>query len=101
MENKIKLETATTFHLPKDEQTKLYTYLALAQYCYLRKPNYNEGILLKYLYKDIRKFLYETQSLCEQQPNNHTLNRIHTFFDNHHKHLKMIIEDTNKAKEST
>lgn len=36
MEQKIKLESATTFQLPKEEQRVMYTYLALAQYSYMR-----------------------------------------------------------------
>ncbi len=92
MEQNIKLETTTTFHLPLDELKRLYTYLALAQYSYLRKPNYNEAALLNMLFKDFKKFLVESQSLCEQQPNNYQLNRIHLFFDAHYYRLKQVVE---------
>lgn len=87
------MEAVTKFHLPKDEQRRLYLYLALAQYGYLRKPNYDEKKLLKLLNSDVRKMLLEVQQLTQEQPNNHNLNKIRQFFDNHHKHLKDIVRE--------
>lgn len=93
MEQKIKLESATTFHLPREEQRIMFTYLALAQYSYMRKPNYNENALLKMLCIDLKKLLLESQRLSEKDPNNHQLNRMRSFFDNHYKQLKKVLDE--------
>ncbi len=88
--HKIRLTTSNTFNLESDEIERLYIYLALFQYRYLRVPDYNEKLLIDHLQKDFKKFYIELQTQCESQPNNLTLNRIRTFFDLHHKHLKEL-----------
>ena len=91
-QHEIKLETAVAYHLPLEELEKMYTLMALAKYNYLRRPNYNEDTLLKLFQSDIKKLLAETQTLMEQMPNNHSLHKILSFFDNHCKNLKRIAE---------
>ena len=90
--DKIRLITVNSFDLPEEELKKLYTYLALFQYRYLRIPEYNEKALLIKFHREIKKFLVGSKELMEKDQNNHTLHQITTFFDNHHKHLSKIIE---------
>ena len=91
---KITFETTMTpmYQMPLGELRTLYVYLALAQYTCLRRPDYNEATLLKQLGTDIKKFLVETQNLCEKFPNNHILNKVQLFFSNHHINLSHVLE---------
>lgn len=87
---KFKMETATTFQLPNDELLKLYTLMALSHYGYLRKPNYNQDVLLKQLKLDLAKFITETNTLLAKEPNNHNLHRINHLLTHHITQLNRI-----------
>ncbi len=88
--HKVRLTTSNTFDLEREEMKRLYIYLSLFQYRYLRIPDYRERLLFESLEKDFRKFYIEMQTQTERDPNNLTLNRIRAFFDNHYKHIKEI-----------
>ncbi len=88
--HKVRLTTSNTFVLESEEVKRLYTYLALFQYRYLRIPDYKEHLLFESLEKDFKKFYIEMQNQTERDPNNLTLNRILAFFDTHYKHIKKI-----------
>ncbi len=93
---RIKLTTFNTFDMERDEIKRLYTYLSLFQYRWLRVPDYRERILIERLEKDFKGYYVEMQKQTEREPNNLALNRIRAFFDVHHKHLKEL---TNEYKE--
>ncbi|MFI3331979.1 MAG: hypothetical protein SNI51_03630 [Rikenellaceae bacterium] len=94
--HKVRLTTSNTFDLERDEVKRLYIYLSLFQYRRLRTPDYREQPLLETLEKDFKKYHLEMQRQCEQDPNNLILSRIRSFFDNHHKKLKGIVEEGNE-----
>ncbi|MFI3292883.1 MAG: hypothetical protein SNG27_05095 [Rikenellaceae bacterium] len=91
--HKVRLTTSNTFVLEQDEIKRLYIYLSLFQYRSLRIPNYNEQKLIETLDKDFKKFCIELQNQAERDPNNLIINKMRTFFDNHHKKLKEILDD--------
>ncbi|MFR9531219.1 MAG: hypothetical protein SNH05_07635 [Rikenellaceae bacterium] len=43
--HKVRLTTSNTFVLEREEIKRLYTYLSLFQYRYLRIPDYRENLL--------------------------------------------------------
>ena len=88
--HKVRLSTSSTFDLEQAEIKRLYIYLSLFQYRYLRIPDYKEQLLIDTLEKDLKKYLVEMQIQCEKDPNNLTLNKIRTFFDLHYSKLKSI-----------
>lgn len=90
--HKVRLTTTSTFDLEQNEIEKLYIYLSLFQYRYLRIPDYHEHVLIETLTKDFKKYLVEMQAQCEKDPNNLTLNKVRTFFELHYNKLKMINE---------
>lgn len=89
---RVKLTTTTTFDLAPHEIERLYIYLSLFQYRYLRVPDYNEQLLLKQLKKDFKRFYIELQKQTERDPNNLTLNSIRAFFEIHYTKLKRITD---------
>lgn len=90
---KVRLTTSDKFDLERDEIKRLYIYLSLSQYSYLRVPNYRERLLLAQLTKDLKKFSVEMQQQTEREPNNLTLNRIRVFFDVHYRKLKQLTDE--------
>ncbi len=94
---RIKLKRLNTFDLERDELKRLYTYLSLSQYRWLRVPYYRERVLIERLEKDFKGYYVEMQKQTERDPNNLALNRIRAFFDLHYKQLKEL---TNEYKES-
>ncbi len=91
--HKVRLSTSSTFDLEQNEIKRLYIYLSLFQYRYLRVPDYKERPLIETLEKDFKKYYIELQQQTERDPNNHTLNRIRAFFDLHHKKLKELTDE--------
>ena len=91
--HKVRLSTSSTFDLEQNEIKRLYIYLSLFQYRYLRVPDYNERTLIETLEKDFKKYYIEMQKQTSSQPNNHTLNRIMAFFDLHHKKLSRLVDE--------
>ncbi|MFR9597402.1 MAG: hypothetical protein SNH79_07500 [Rikenellaceae bacterium] len=91
--HKVRLTTSSTFDLERDEIKRLYTYLSLFQYRWLRVPDYRERVLIEALEKDFKKFYIEMQSQTERDPNNLTLNKIRAYFDIHHKKLKELTDE--------
>ncbi|MFR9501559.1 MAG: hypothetical protein SNI49_03215 [Rikenellaceae bacterium] len=96
--HKVRLTTSNTFVLEREEIKRLYTYLSLFQYRYLRIPDYRENLLFESLEKDFRKFYIEMQTQTQRDPNNLTLNRICAFFDNHYKHIKEINKECENSE---
>ncbi|MFI3281545.1 MAG: hypothetical protein R3Y44_06210 [Rikenellaceae bacterium] len=88
--HKVRLTTSNTFDLERDEIRRLYIYLSLFQYRWLRVPDYREQPLLETLEKDFKKFYVEMQRQIERDPNNLTLNRICGFFDHHYQKIKEL-----------
>lgn len=86
----INLNAAEIFVLDRQEYRELYVRMAMMQYRYLRVPNYCEVTLLKQLSGDMKKMLVEVQSLNEQFPNNHNLQRVRAYFDMHYKQLVLL-----------
>ncbi len=91
--HRIRLTTSNTFDLERDEIKRLYTYLSLFQYRYLRVPDYRERPLIECLEKDFKKYYIEMQKQTERDPNNLTLNKIRAFFDIHNKSLKVLTDE--------
>ncbi len=91
--HQVKFTTTSSFELEPSEVKQLYIYLALFQYRYLRKPNYNERLLIEHLEKDIRMYLVEMQKQCEREPNNLALNRTRTFLDVNYRAIKRVAEE--------
>ncbi len=91
--HKVRLTTSSTFDLERDEIKRLYIYLSLFQYRWLRIPEYRERQLIETLKKDFKRFYIELQTQTERDPNNLTLNRMRAFFDTHHKHLSELAEE--------
>ncbi|MFI3292410.1 MAG: hypothetical protein SNG27_02670 [Rikenellaceae bacterium] len=88
--HKVRLTTSNTFDLERDEIKRLYIYLSLFQYRYLRVPDYQEPLLMEQLLKDFKKFCIEMQTQTERDPNNLILNKIRVFFELHYKKLKEL-----------
>ncbi len=91
--HKIRLITSSTFDLEREEIKRLYTYLSLFMYRYLRTPDYNERQLIEQLTKDFKNYHKEMLAQCERDPNNLTLNKIKVFFDIHYKKLKELTDE--------
>ncbi len=91
--HRVKLTTSNSFVLEQEEIKRLYTYLSLFQYRYLRTPDYCEQVLIQHLEKDFKKYYVEMQKQAERDPNNLVLSKIRAFFDNHNKHLKRLVEE--------
>ncbi len=90
---RIKLTTFNTFDLEREEIRRLYTYLSLFQYRYLRTPDYRERPLIEALQVDFKRYYIELQKQTEREPNNLALNRIRAFFDMHHKQLVKLVAE--------
>ncbi len=88
--HKVRLTTSNTFNLEQDEIKRLYIYLSLFQYRYLRVPDYREHQLIEHLEHDFKRFCVELQTQTERDPNNLILNKIRAFFDIHYKHIKEL-----------
>lgn len=70
--HKVRLTTSSTFDLESSEIKRLYIYLSLFQYRWLRVPDYREGLLLEALEKEFKQFYVEMQAQTERDPNNLT-----------------------------
>ncbi|MFR9545528.1 MAG: hypothetical protein SNG27_10790 [Rikenellaceae bacterium] len=100
--HRIRLTTSNTFDLERDEIKRLYTYLSLFMYRYLRTPDYREKPLIEQLAKDFKSYHKEMLAQVERDPNNLTLNKIKVFFDLHYKKLKELTDEykaTDKERE--
>ena len=91
--HKVRLSTSSTFDLEQNEIKRLYIYLSLFQYRYLRVPDYKERPLIETLHRDFKKYHTELQKHAEQDPNNLTLSKMRTFFELHYKKLKDITDE--------
>ena len=91
--HKVRLSTSSTFDLEQTEIKRLYIYLSLFKYRYLRIPDYKERVLIETLHKDFKKYHAELQKYAEQDPNNLTLNKMRTFFELHYIKLKKFTEE--------
>ena len=91
--HKVRLSTSSTFDLEQTEIKRLYIYLSLFQYRYLRIPDYKERVLIETLLKDFKKYHAELQKQTEQDPNNLIINKMRTFFELHYIKLKNFVEE--------
>ncbi|MFR9504387.1 MAG: hypothetical protein SNH13_05400 [Rikenellaceae bacterium] len=96
--HKIRLTTSNTFDLEREEIKRLYIYLSLFMYHYLRNPDYQEKGLIEQLTKDFKNYHKEMLAQTERDPNNLMLNKIKVFFDLHYKKLK---EKNDEYKETS
>ncbi|MFI3314048.1 MAG: hypothetical protein R3Y04_00085 [Rikenellaceae bacterium] len=99
--NRVQFTTSQIFILEHEEQKRLYTYLSLFQYCYLRYPSYNELQLFRTLEKDFKLFSQEMQSQYVKDPNNLTLSRINKFFAAHYSNIKHLREEMENTTNSS
>lgn len=99
MEPRIKLTPTTHFDLSHEEAKHLYTSIALAQYPYKRKPDYNEITLRRRLCNDFHRFNTELIKIHENDPNNHRISQLRNFIQHHYGSLKQIVQQDSSASQ--
>ena len=92
MESKIELTTFTNFELSHNELKRLYTSMALHQYQYDRKPDYDEVALRRRLCNEFQRFNLTAIKALEDDPNSLRLSQICNFFQRHYGYMRDIVK---------
>ncbi len=101
METKIKLQSTSKFRIANEEKMRLYTALALLQYQFDCKPDYNEISLRRRLCNDFQRFNFELSLAHEKDPNNLRLSQVRNFVQHHYGNIKQIVNQENAEEKIT
>ncbi len=90
MEQRVSLRTKTQFY-PTDEELKhFYLTMALIGNHYKYNPNYDEGTLLRRMYRELKGFNSELLRLHKQEPNNLAIYQILSFVQRFYSDMRKV-----------